>query len=158
MILHFVTEYNNLFGTCLQGKLPNAFYKIQDLEAQRFVGKCLADVSKRLPAHELLLDPFLASDDGEPEPMPISRSIPIQKIGLDESNEVVKEPISALGSNSKRSTKMIITGSRNPEDDAIYLKVRISDNQDGTPSNPLFHTWVPKLQLLCFFLFLFIVI
>lgn len=112
------------------------------------------DVSKRLPAHELLLDPFLASDDGEPEPMPISRSIPIQNIGPDESNEVVKEPVSALGSNSKRSTKMIITGSRNPEDDAIYLKVRISDNQDGTPSNPLFHTVGAKVTITVF-LFLF---
>lgn len=127
-----------IYKKVTSGKLPNAFYKIQDLEAQRFIGMCLADVTERLPAHELLLDPFLASDDGEPEPMPISRSIPIQKIGPDESNEVVKQPVSAFGSNSKRSTKMIITGSRNPEDDAIYLKVRISDDQDGQSRNIYF--------------------
>ena len=99
----------------------------------------MANVSERLPAHELLLDPFLASDDGEHKPMSISRSVPIQKIVPDETTEVVKESVLALKSNLKRSTKMIITGSRNPEDDAIYLKVRISDNQDGTHRNLFFH-------------------
>ncbi|KAM5560643.1 putative serine/threonine-protein kinase WNK5 [Rosa sericea] len=127
-----------IYKKVTSGKLPKAYYKIEDLEAQRFVGKCLVDVSKRLPAHELLLDPFLASDDGEPKPMPISISIPIQKVVPDESTEVMKELVLALGSNSKRSTKMIITGSRNPEDDAIYLKVRISDNQDGDARNIYF--------------------
>ncbi|XP_050383512.1 probable serine/threonine-protein kinase WNK5 isoform X2 [Argentina anserina] len=126
-----------IYKKVTSGKLPKAYYKIEDLEAQRFVGKCLVDVSKRLPAHELLLDPFLASDDEEPKPMPISRSIPIQKIVPDEST-VVNEPVLSLGSNIKRSTKMIITGSRNPEDDAIYLKVRISDNQDGHARNIYF--------------------
>ncbi|KAL6146311.1 hypothetical protein ACLB2K_056992 [Fragaria x ananassa] len=127
-----------IYKKVTSGKLPKAYYKIEDLEAQRFVGKCLVDVSKRLPAHELLLDPFLAPDNEEPKPMPISRSIPLQKIVPHESAEVVEEPVLALGSNTKRTTKMIITGSRNPEDDAIYLKVRISDNQDGHARNIYF--------------------
>lgn len=49
----------------IQGKLPKAFYKIEDLEAQKFVGKCLETASKRLSAKELLLDPFLAVGDDD---------------------------------------------------------------------------------------------
>ena len=46
-----------------QGKLPGAFYRVEDIEAQRFIGKCLVPASKRVSARELLQDPFLASDD-----------------------------------------------------------------------------------------------
>lgn len=140
----------------MQGKLPNAFYKIEDLEAQRFVGKCLENASKRLPAHELLLDPFLASDDRELLSTP---RIPFQNLMPNDDSAVVEEekeeeeeeeeelPLD-LGVDLKRSTNMIITGKMNPEDDTIFLKVRISD-RDGTPSlNPFAHTtnWSCRLR------------
>lgn len=46
-----------------QGKKPEALYKVQDPEVRQFVEKCLAAVSHRLPARELLEDPFLQIDD-----------------------------------------------------------------------------------------------
>ncbi|KAL6278286.1 hypothetical protein ACE6H2_021887 [Prunus campanulata] len=121
-----------IYKKVTSGKLPNAFYKIEDLEAQRFVGKCLENASKRLPAHELLLDPFLASDDRELLSTP---RIPFQNLMLNDDSAVEEEeeeeelPLD-LGVDLKRSTNMIITGKMNPEDDTIFLKVQISD-QDG---------------------------
>uniref|UniRef100_A0A2N9HLE2 non-specific serine/threonine protein kinase n=1 Tax=Fagus sylvatica TaxID=28930 RepID=A0A2N9HLE2_FAGSY len=113
-----------IYKKVTSGKLPDAFYRIQDMEAQRFVGKCLETVSKRLPARELLLDPFLASE-GEGGLLPITR-IPSPKsisnrpvVGLP---PLVSDPI--------RRTDMTITGTLDPEDDTVFLKVQISD-EDG---------------------------
>lgn len=109
-----------IYKKVTSGKLPEAFYRIQDGEAQKFVGKCLAAASKRLPAKELLLDPFLASDEGELLPTP---KIPSLKSTL---NGGLKE-MATLVSDPARSTNMTIKGSLNPEDDTIFLKVQITD-------------------------------
>lgn len=50
---------------CLQGKKPDALYKVKDPEVRQVVEKCLATVSLRLAARELLDDPFLQIDDYE---------------------------------------------------------------------------------------------
>ncbi|CAL5194653.1 unnamed protein product [Lathyrus oleraceus] len=47
------------------GKKPDALYKVKDPETREFVEKCLATVSLRLSARELLDDPFLRIDDYE---------------------------------------------------------------------------------------------
>lgn len=47
----------------LKGKKPEALYKVNDPEVREFVEKCLATVSLRLSAKELLDDPFLQIDD-----------------------------------------------------------------------------------------------
>lgn len=107
--------------------MPGAFHRIQDAEARRFVGKCLENVSKRLPAKELLLDPFLASDAGEPLLIPKVPSF--QNLN---PNGAVTElvPQFAVDSDRRKSTDMTITGTMNPEDDTIFLKVQITD-KDG---------------------------
>ncbi|RDX61661.1 Serine/threonine-protein kinase WNK1, partial [Mucuna pruriens] len=46
-----------------KGKKPDALYKVKDPEVRQFVEKCLATVSLRLSARELLDDPFLQIDD-----------------------------------------------------------------------------------------------
>lgn len=94
------------------------------MEAQRFVGKCLETVSKRLPARELLLDPFLASE-GEGGLLPITR---IQSPKSITNRPVVGLP--PLVSDPIRRTDMTITGTLDPEDDTVFLKVQISD-EDG---------------------------
>ncbi|MED6131639.1 hypothetical protein PIB30_011490 [Stylosanthes scabra] len=45
------------------GKMPESLYKVNDPEVRQFVEKCLATVSLRLSAKELLEDPFLQLDD-----------------------------------------------------------------------------------------------
>ncbi|KAK9290184.1 hypothetical protein L1049_008350 [Liquidambar formosana] len=112
-----------IYKKVTSGKLPEAFYRIQDLEAQRFVGKCLEPVSKRLPARELLLDPFLAIDNGELLPIlknPTLKSSP--------NGTVMDMP--SLIANPTRTTNMTITGTMNSEDDTIFLKLKISE-KDG---------------------------
>ncbi|KAH0466646.1 hypothetical protein IEQ34_003884 [Dendrobium chrysotoxum] len=46
-----------------KGKKPKALRKVKDPEVRQFVEKCLAKVSKRLSARELLNDPFLQIDE-----------------------------------------------------------------------------------------------
>ncbi|GMH10016.1 hypothetical protein Nepgr_011857 [Nepenthes gracilis] len=115
-----------IYKKVTSGKKPDSFYRIENIEAQQFVGKCLETASKRPPACELLLDPFLASDV---EPLPVAR-LPI---------EAYAAAGGALGSRGTlddriRSTEMTITGKMNPEDNTIYLKVKISD-EDGNVRN-----------------------
>ncbi|KAE8702906.1 putative serine/threonine-protein kinase WNK1 [Hibiscus syriacus] len=92
------------------GKLPEALYRIQDEEARRFIVKCLNHVSKRVPAHELLLDPFLTSGDGNLLP-PVAELVP----------SMPAHPI--------RTTNMSITGTRDPADDTIFLKIQITEKE-----------------------------
>ncbi|KAK4268444.1 hypothetical protein QN277_025101 [Acacia crassicarpa] len=116
-----------IYKKVTSGKLPDAFYRIQDLEAQRFVGKCLANVSKRLPAKELLLDPFLATVQLELLPPPCLLSPNIQTHKSNSKNSVVAKVHSSSMADQTKGTNMTITGTMNEEDDTVFLKVQISD-------------------------------
>lgn len=118
-----------IYKKVTSGKLPGAFYRIQDLEAQRFIGKCLVTASKRLPAKELLLDPFLASDEAKRLPKPKLGS---QKPFL---NDIRIEKLRL--SDDRVRTNMTITGTLNPDDDTIFLKVQTAD-KDGSARNIYF--------------------
>lgn len=52
-----------IYKKVISGKKPDALYKVKDPEVRQFVEKCLATVSSRLSARELLDDPFLQIDD-----------------------------------------------------------------------------------------------
>eukprot|EP00257_Ricinus_communis_P015565 XP_015573513.1 probable serine/threonine-protein kinase WNK9 isoform X3 [Ricinus communis] len=52
-----------IYKKVVSGKKPEALYKVEDPEVRQFVEKCLATVSRRLSARELLDDPFLQIDD-----------------------------------------------------------------------------------------------
>lgn len=71
----------------MQGKKPAALEKIKDPEVKAFVQKCLATASRRLPARELLMDPFLLCE-GDREAIdclpPLSRS----RSGVDDMDEL----------------------------------------------------------------------
>lgn len=45
------------------GKKPAALNKVKNSDLRRFVEKCIATASRRLPARELLMDPFLQFDE-----------------------------------------------------------------------------------------------
>lgn len=105
-----------------QGKRPRAFYKVQDLDAQSFIRKCLEPASNRLSAKELMLDPFLVIDDTDSESvtaMRLQKPILNDKIAIEDLH---------LNEDVPR-TNMTITGKLNPEDDTIFLKVQIADKQ-----------------------------
>ncbi|RDY07726.1 Serine/threonine-protein kinase WNK1, partial [Mucuna pruriens] len=52
-----------IYKKVVSGKKPEALYKVNNPEVRQFVEKCLATVSLRLSAKELLEDPFLQIDD-----------------------------------------------------------------------------------------------
>ncbi|GAB2272092.1 Probable serine/threonine-protein kinase wnk5 [Dionaea muscipula] len=104
-----------IYKKVTSGKKPAAFYLVQDAEAQKFIGKCLESASKRLSAKELLVDPFLASD----EDLLLSSGPSVSALEI---------PHGLL--DRIRSTYMTITGKLNLEDKTIFLKVQISD-KDG---------------------------
>lgn len=54
-----------IYKKVVSGKMPESLYKVNDPEVKQFVEKCLATVSLRLSAKELLKDPFLQIDDYE---------------------------------------------------------------------------------------------
>uniref|UniRef100_A0A7N0TIJ0 non-specific serine/threonine protein kinase n=1 Tax=Kalanchoe fedtschenkoi TaxID=63787 RepID=A0A7N0TIJ0_KALFE len=57
------THPAQIYKKVISGKKPDALYKVKDPEVREFVEKCLATVSLRLSARELLDDPFLQLDD-----------------------------------------------------------------------------------------------
>ncbi|PON80079.1 Serine/threonine protein kinase [Parasponia andersonii] len=57
------THPAQIYKKVISGKKPEALYKVKDPEVRNFVEKCLATVSCRLTAGELLKDPFLQIDD-----------------------------------------------------------------------------------------------
>ncbi|GJP57305.1 hypothetical protein CLOM_g16329 [Closterium sp. NIES-68] len=52
-----------IYKKVVSGKKPAALDKVKDPEVRAFVEKCLATASRRLPARELLMDPFLNDGD-----------------------------------------------------------------------------------------------
>ncbi|CAA2981404.1 probable serine threonine- kinase WNK9 isoform X1 [Olea europaea subsp. europaea] len=57
------THPAQIYKKVISGEKPDALYKLKDSEVRHFVEKCLATVSERLTAKELLDDPFLQIDD-----------------------------------------------------------------------------------------------
>nr|GMD28214.1 probable serine/threonine-protein kinase WNK4 isoform X2 [Ipomoea batatas] len=128
------SECNNpaqIYKKVTSGKKPRAFYKVEDLEAQQFIGKCLEPVSKRLSAKELMVDPFLAPDDSIGKPLTM---VPCQKPFLND-NIVGMEDLNL--NEDVPATSMTIKGKLNPEDDTIILKVQIAD-KEGAVRNVYF--------------------
>ncbi|KAH0891794.1 hypothetical protein HID58_054223 [Brassica napus] len=59
------THPAQIYKKVTSGKKPEAFYLVKDPEVREFVEKCLATVTSRLTALELLQDPFLQDDVDE---------------------------------------------------------------------------------------------
>lgn len=64
-----------------QGKKPDALYKVKDPDVRQFVEKCLATVSLRLSARELLDDPFLRTDGCESDCRPLDYGGEFEEMG-----------------------------------------------------------------------------
>lgn len=60
------THPAQIYKKVVSGTKPESLSKIKDPEVRKFVEKCLVTASKRLPARELLKDPFLQLDDHTP--------------------------------------------------------------------------------------------
>lgn len=137
MIEMLTTEYPysecsnpaQIYKKVTSGKLPEAIQRIEDVEARNFVKKCLQNVDKRPSAQDLLEDPFLKVDDVEAPPAFSDKSSSSLKSELVDLPVIVEPEL--------RSTDMTITGTMDPTDDTIFLKVKIS-HKDGQARNVYF--------------------
>ncbi|XP_018470904.2 probable serine/threonine-protein kinase WNK4 isoform X1 [Raphanus sativus] len=111
----------HIYKKVVSGKLPSAFYRVEDTEAQIFIRKCLVPASQRVSARELLQDPFLSSDEswmvyarGAGNLKPFLNENEMDRLKLEDDDELGR-------------TQMIITGELNIEDNTISLEVIIAD-------------------------------
>lgn len=85
----------------LQGIKPAALSKVTDLEVKIFIEKCLLPANQRLPAKDLLKDPFLQLNGSVNRPLPLSDII-MPKVGAfgdrcvlsEEPTSVKQKPLS----------------------------------------------------------------
>ncbi|KAJ8760726.1 hypothetical protein K2173_017813 [Erythroxylum novogranatense] len=80
------THPAQIYKKVISGKKPDALYKVNDPEVRQFVEKCLATVSLRLSARELLNDPFLKMDGCD------SDSRQLNYGGDDGTGPLIKQP------------------------------------------------------------------
>ncbi|XP_056176095.1 probable serine/threonine-protein kinase WNK4 isoform X2 [Syzygium oleosum] len=126
------TECTNpaqIYKKVMSGKLPEAFYQIKDSKARKFIEKCLANVSSRVSARELLHDPFLISDEDD--------QLQGLKFKMPEPFLNVKDVENLCARDDPLRTDMTITGKLNPEGHTIFLKVQIAD-RNGSVRNVYF--------------------
>ncbi|KAJ6737446.1 SERINE/THREONINE-PROTEIN KINASE WNK1 [Salix viminalis] len=75
------THPAQIYKKVISGKKPDALYKVKDPEVRQFVEKCLATVSLRLSAKELLNDPFLQIDGRGSDLRPLEPEIEVHGLG-----------------------------------------------------------------------------
>ncbi|CAM6033567.1 unnamed protein product [Sphagnum compactum] len=102
------TNAAQIYKKVTSGKKPAALEKLKDPEVRAFVDKCLAAASVRLPARELLMDPFLQCE-GDREAVECGPSLLIAKSRTDDMEElgvIFEDPVpsmpTSLDSYSKR--------------------------------------------------------
>ncbi|KAI4368348.1 hypothetical protein MLD38_016915 [Melastoma candidum] len=160
------THPAQVYKKVVSGKKPEALYRVRDPAVRGFVEKCLATASRRLPARELLRDPFLeidgyGSDSGVPEYYydlyeagPVSRSTLsgspqsrtstmhdhstyfscVHECELDlDSSEFEARGLDLFCQEDDEypmpDVDISIKGRRRIEDDGIFLRLRISDEE-----------------------------
>ncbi|WMV21351.1 hypothetical protein MTR67_014736 [Solanum verrucosum] len=104
------------------GIRPASLAKVKDPGVKAFIDKCIAKVSERLSAKELLMDPFLQSDDDSGS---ISRSLSSHPIHADKSDDDSgRSPQDHVPEGSRDFT---VQGQRK-DLNTIFLKLRITDS------------------------------
>ncbi|KFK39534.1 hypothetical protein AALP_AA3G256700 [Arabis alpina] len=136
------THPAQIYKKVTTGKKPEAFYLVKDPEVREFVEKCLATVTCRLTALELLQDPFLLDDVDGYDMRPLN-----YYNGYDESGVFLRQPlmhdplyqndqfvsavceINLFANDDEEDHDHVdisIKGKRNGND-GLFLRLRISD-------------------------------
>nr|XP_009779089.1 PREDICTED: probable serine/threonine-protein kinase WNK3 isoform X2 [Nicotiana sylvestris]XP_016478948.1 PREDICTED: probable serine/threonine-protein kinase WNK3 isoform X2 [Nicotiana tabacum] len=106
------------------GVKPASLAKVKDPRVKAFIEKCIAKVSERLPANELLMDPFLQSDEDSGS---ISRSLSSHPIHADKSDDQSDSGRSPKDPVAEGSRDFTVQGQRK-DLNTIFLKLRITDS------------------------------
>ncbi|KAM0979460.1 hypothetical protein ACFX13_015595 [Malus domestica] len=113
-----------IFKKVTSGVKPASLAKVTDPGVKAFIEKCIVKVSERLPAKELLMDPFLQSDDNRES---ISRSLrPTHYSDAEGSSDQTDIETKDTDPSHETSRDFSVQGQR--KDDTIFLKLRIADS------------------------------
>ncbi|KAB2609264.1 serine/threonine-protein kinase WNK3 [Pyrus ussuriensis x Pyrus communis] len=113
-----------IFKKVTSGVKPASLAKVTDPGVKAFIEKCIVKVSERLPAKELLMDPFLQSDANRES---ISRSLrPTHYSDAEGSSDQIDIETKDMDPSHETSRDFSVQGQR--KDDTIFLKLRIADS------------------------------
>ncbi|KAF8037054.1 hypothetical protein BT93_B0082 [Corymbia citriodora subsp. variegata] len=113
-----------IYKKVTSGIKPASLEKVKDNRVREFIEKCIADVSDRLTAKELLMDPFLQSDE---ESMSVGRSLPSPRPPAMGNPHNVDAGKGANNFTAETSRDFTVQGQRK-DVNTIFLKLRIADS------------------------------
>ncbi|KAI9092211.1 hypothetical protein K1719_027711 [Acacia pycnantha] len=138
-------NHAQIYKKVTNGIKPAALGKVSDPQVRQFIEKCLVPASMRLPASELLKDPFLATDDmkevNHEVQLPIHTTPPTTEPCPTENDQTVKDVLPGSCLKVKEETPQILTldlpsknegtefrlrGEKNAPDRSILLTLRIA--------------------------------
>ncbi|KAG0617775.1 hypothetical protein M758_4G014100 [Ceratodon purpureus] len=122
------TNAAQIYKKVTAGKKPAALEKVKDPEVRAFIEKCLAIASRRLPARELLMDPFLQCE-GDREALDTLPNLSHLKMGPINPKETCNED--RLSSNNKK--ELIEQKMMHSQENETKLQ---SDERPTTENNP----------------------
>ncbi|EHA8592281.1 putative serine/threonine-protein kinase WNK6 [Cocos nucifera] len=119
------------FGMCMleMGIKPAALSKVKDPEVKTFIEKCLVPASQRLPARDLLKDPFLLLDVSNGNQG--NHSLHLPDIGKIKTRLVASEDHCVQSKQSKSSIQQMQFHIDGDDDDNEPAFVTVIENSDG---------------------------
>ncbi|KAJ0727746.1 putative protein kinase WNK-NRBP family [Helianthus annuus] len=130
-----------IYKKVISGIKPAALSKVKDLQAKELIEKCLVPASQRLPAKELLKDPFLAPESIKDNPVEVDLST--YPMDIDDNYNMVLSGSSCVKSKTSStclpSLELQRVNERNDirlkgemnEDNTVTLTLRIADFSGG---------------------------
>ncbi|XP_023001075.1 probable serine/threonine-protein kinase WNK3 [Cucurbita maxima] len=109
-----------IYKKVTSGIKPASLAKVTNLGVKAFIEKCIANVSTRLPAKDLLMDPFLQADDDH-ESIPRNLQSKILHTGK-------KEQIDFVDDTSAETCRDFSMHGQRKDVNKIFLKLRIADS------------------------------
>ncbi|KAK3439876.1 hypothetical protein EUGRSUZ_B00215 [Eucalyptus grandis] len=113
-----------IYKKVTSGIKPASLEKVKDNRVREFIEKCIANVSERLSAKELLMDPFLHSEE---ESDSASRLLPSLRPQEMDNPHNVNAGKGANDSTAETSRDFTVQGQRK-DVNTIFLKLRIADS------------------------------
>ncbi|KAJ6358820.1 hypothetical protein OIU76_000536 [Salix suchowensis] len=118
------TNAAQIYKKVTSGIKPASLAKVKDPAVKAFIEKCIAKVSDRLPAKELLMDPFLRSDE---ENETVGRSSRPKAHSSGGSSDQIDVNEIAKDSSDEPIRDFTVQGQRK-DSNTIFLKLRIADS------------------------------
>ncbi|KAM0046296.1 putative protein kinase WNK-NRBP family [Helianthus debilis subsp. tardiflorus] len=133
----------HIYKKVISGIKPAALSKVEDLQAKELIEKCLVPASQRLPAKELLKDPFLAPESIKDNPVEVDLST--YPMDIDDNYNMVLSLSGSSCVKSKTTSTCLpslelqrvnerndirLKGEMN-EDNTVALTLRIADFSGG---------------------------